>query len=113
MSHVYHDNLPGFHADTIWYDGCDECEDRASRLPASLSSLDHQNFRQAWADMLAEKWSGGLGTGRNLSNCDWKILNALYTFAVVMERATGTNPHDTLAAIDARFVQFATWEQRA
>lgn len=102
MTHDYHDGLPGFDAGNIWHDGCRECEVRAANILSGLTSLDHHNFRQAWADMLAAKWSGGEGLNRNVSACDWRLQSALYTIAVLMERATGADPRDTLAAIDAK-----------
>jgi hypothetical protein len=102
VSHVYHDALPGFDPGNIWHDGCPECEDRAADPLDGLSSLGYRNARQAWADMLAAKWSSGEGLSRNVSVCDTRLLNALYAIAVFLERATGGNPHDVLSAIDVR-----------
>lgn len=100
--HDHHDVLPGFDSGNILHDGCAECEHRAANPLDGLTALDHRKFRQAWADMLAAEWSGGEGLARNVSSCDWSLIGALYTIAVLMERAAGADPHDTLAAIDAK-----------
>lgn len=100
--HAPHDALPGYDPGNILHDGCEECEERAAAPLLGLTALDHRNFRQAWADMLAEKWSGGEGLSRNVSECDYRLMGALYTIAVLFERATGADPHHTLAVMDAR-----------
>lgn len=101
MMHALHERLPDFDPRNILHDGCDECEERAQKPLDGLTYLDHRNFRQAWADMLEAKWSGGKGLDRNVSRCDWLLMNALYTVAVLMERAAGADPRDTLTQIDA------------
>lgn len=100
--HAHHENLPGYDAGNIWHDGCTECEDRARDPLDGLTSLDHQNFRQAWSDMLDAKWSGGVGLTRCVSECDWRLLSALYAIAVLFEKATGQDPRDTLTQIRLR-----------
>lgn len=100
--HACHEALPGYDPGNIWHDGCEECEDRAASPFTSLHTLDHNSFRQAWADMLAAKWSGGEGLTRSVSACDRRLLSALYDIAVVLERAAGQDPRVTLVTIDAR-----------
>lgn len=99
MSHAHHEQLPGYDPGNLLHDGCPECEARAADMLHGLLHLDHNRVRQAWADMLAEKWSGGHGISRRVSVCDWKILNALYSIAVLLERGAGLDPHTILAAI--------------
>jgi hypothetical protein len=100
--HAYHDRLPGFDPGNVLHDGCQECEDRATSPLNGLLHLDHHRFRQAWADMLEEKWSGGSGLARKVSVCDQQLMSALYSIAVLLERAAGMDPHATLAAIDEK-----------
>ncbi|HTE60419.1 MAG TPA: hypothetical protein VK631_08700, partial [Solirubrobacteraceae bacterium] len=100
--HDFHERLPGYDERNILTDGCDECETRAANPLLGLTHLDHKNFRQAWADMLAAKWSGGEGLTRNVSRCDAQLMSALYTIAVLFERAAGQDPRVTLATIDAK-----------
>lgn len=103
--HRFHEGLPGHDPRNVLHDGCPECEARAADPLDGLCALDHRNFRQAWADMLDARWSGGLGLDRNVSTCDAKLHTALYTIAVLMERAADIDPRETLLLIDARTIE--------
>lgn len=100
--HALHERLPGYDPGSILHDHCEECEERAADALPGLTALDHNTFRQAWADMLAAKWSGGAGLTRRVSDCDYRLMNALYTVAVLLERAAGQDPRVTLEVIDER-----------
>lgn len=41
MSHVFHEELPGYDVRQIWYDGCDECEKRGADPVSFAFTLDH------------------------------------------------------------------------
>lgn len=46
-SHSYHNALQGY-PDCIYYDGCQECESRASRSDCGIAALDASTFLAAW-----------------------------------------------------------------
>ena len=104
MSHVYHEGLPGYDERSIWHDGCPECEQRAAAGFPSVHELDHGNRLRAWRLMRATKWSGGEGADHDVSICDHRLANALYSVAVFLERC-GIKPdevEDRLAAENER-----------
>jgi hypothetical protein len=39
MAHGPHRTLPGYDERQIWFDGCDECEQRGKSVPARLGPL--------------------------------------------------------------------------
>jgi hypothetical protein len=93
MSHIYHEDLPGYHPDQILHDGCPECEYRASRGSHGLTELDTESFARAWKR--AAQWNqGGLD---NVALAERSLLSALWAVQVQLERLgvpIGTLPVD-------------------
>jgi hypothetical protein len=83
MSHGIHSSNP----QTIWTDGCAECDEHAARLPRSIHDLDDRRRVQAWHYMRAYAWSGGNWEAETPSANDRKLFETLYTIAVFLERA--------------------------
>lgn len=75
--HAYHPGLPGYDERQIWFDGCEECEHRAERLPYSIASLDSETFDRALVRSLAfhEPDSTQLG---HVSAAETKLLDTIY-----------------------------------
>jgi hypothetical protein len=85
VSHGPHSSNP----QTIWTDGCPECDDHAARLPDSIHELDDRRRVQAWHYMRAWSWSGGHweAPAQAPSENDRKLFATLYTIGVFIERA--------------------------
>lgn len=96
MTHTRHDE----NTQTIWYDGCPECDKRAAQLPASLHELDDRNRVRAWHYMRAWSWTGGHWSAPAPSDNDQRLFAALYSLAVFLERA-GISP----AEFENRMIQ--------
>lgn len=77
--HTYHDVLPGFNAEHILHDGCEECEERGRDL--RLGALDGRNFERAWER--AVQWNT---EGLDVSNAEVPILRVLWDVILHLER---------------------------
>lgn len=85
MSHIYHNDLPGYHEDQVLHDGCPECEHRSASVDIALSYLDAQNFDRAWRR--AAEWRiDGLD---NLSHAEMPLLDALWGVQIQLQRRCG------------------------
>lgn len=70
--HTYHDDLPGFDAEHILHDGCEECEGRAADPLHGLLALDPPNLSLLFLRMEArERDERPPG-----SACDFKLMDA-------------------------------------
>lgn len=79
--HEYHDILPGFDPDQIWFDGCAECEERGATVYRGISALDHNNFARAWARAI--QWNTeGLS---NISYAERALLETLWAVHLQQE----------------------------
>lgn len=86
-SHAYHDILPGFDPDQIWYDGCQECEERGANVSHGIGTLDHNNFQRAW--LRAIEWnSRGLA---NISGAERELLETLWAVYCQQDTARRLN----------------------
>lgn len=81
-SHIRHDE----NTQTIWYDGCPECDARAAGLPATLHELDDRNRIRAWHYMRAWSWTGGRWSAPRPSLNDQHLFATLYSIGVFLER---------------------------
>ena len=84
MTHAYHETLPGYDAQQILHDGCEECEQRGRTVPTSIVMLDEDRFRAAWERAAA--WNRDQEVG-HISEAERPLLNAIWTFQLMFERA--------------------------
>lgn len=98
MSHGVHDGPAGM----VLFDGCAECKERAADPLHALLHMDQHNALKMWRLMRAERWSGGEGAGREVSECEGIVLEATYRIAVYLERNVGLKPETIEAAMEAR-----------
>lgn len=105
--HTYHDNLPGFDANNVLHDGCDECEARAMNpMGVGIPHLDHNNRLKLWRDMIGYHFTADRDQ-RQFSACDRTLMDAMYLIAVFMQRA-GFQPDEIekrMAETNARLDQ--------
>lgn len=81
--HAYHEKLPNYHPDQIWFDGCAECEERGHVVYRGISQLDHNNFARAWARAI--EWNT---TGlTNVSHAERELLETLWAVHLHQETA--------------------------
>lgn len=85
MTHNHHESLPGYEPGQIWYDGCEECEQRAARLPESIGDLDGEQFRAAW-QRAGELQTDGIP---DASEAELGLLRTLAMVQVQLERHRG------------------------
>jgi hypothetical protein len=91
MSHDYHDTL-GCPEDTIFYDGCEECEDRAKWGLAGLLTQDIDRVEAIWRRMLTNEGREADAIGRYgvdggyRTDAEARIGKELYLLAVLLER---------------------------
>lgn len=86
--HAYHDNLAGFDQRNVLHDGCEECEQRAADpLGQGLPALDHKNRLKLWHDLRAYRFGSVDQDGRNISRCDLRLIDCMYSIACFLERA--------------------------
>lgn len=78
MSHDYHGDLKG----VVLRDGCEECEDRASRLDGLASLDDHDLWTLANMAHLER-----LGTPLTLSNADHRAIDNLRLMGRIVFRS--------------------------
>lgn len=82
MSHDYHRGP----ADSILYDGCEECDSRAANPLNGLCQLDGERFPRLWERMLAvEDADSDTYRSRN----EAKLGHALNTIRILLERHPG------------------------
>ena len=85
MSHAYHDDLAGYDARQIWYDGCPECEGRSQSLPLTITHLDNKNFRRAWKR--AADWNMDEDIGL-VSKAEMPLLEYLWSMQIILQRTS-------------------------
>lgn len=80
MSHDYHEGLPGFDAEHVLHDGCQECEGRTGL--GGLLQLDPQNLNLIYLRALDRR------DGRRVagSNCDFALMNVCEQVSTLLER---------------------------
>jgi hypothetical protein len=85
MTHAYHDALRGYDDRQIWYDDCEECEERGQQLPYSLGMLDNERFARAW--QRADDWNHDRFevTGR-ISIAERPLLETLWAMQIAFQR---------------------------
>ena len=89
MSHDYHDRSR--FPDTIIFDGCRECDERAAVPIVALLNLDSENYQALRERMWAMEFSGTRDTYRSANEA--RVGSLLYYIAVLEERhgAAGRN----------------------
>lgn len=84
--HAYHDELPGYHPDQIWHDGCGECEERGAVVYRGIAQLDHGNFARAW--QRAVRWNNlGSVVDMHISQAERALLETLWAVHCQQEAA--------------------------
>lgn len=83
--HAYHDILPGFDPDQIWYDGCQECESRSTTIYRGIGTLDSNNYRRAKARAI--EWNTNHQHDLNISRAEAPLLETLWAIHCQEERA--------------------------
>lgn len=82
MSHDWHEKLPGYSEAQVLHDGCAECEYRATLDDHGLSSLDTDNFAQAWARAAAFTKTGL----PDMADAERPLLSMLSSMQIQFER---------------------------
>jgi hypothetical protein len=81
MSHDFHERLPGYSPGQVLYDGCAECESRASRADRGIGSLDAERFTRAWSR--AHRWqTSGL---TDISDAETGLLAVLGSVQIKLD----------------------------
>lgn len=90
MSHAPHDPATG----SFLYDDCPECDARAAEPLHAIQHLDGVSLARAWRAMRAVRWSHPAESwDLPLSGNDVRLLNALYSIGVVLQRC-GIEPEE-------------------
>lgn len=87
MSHVYHEELPGFHEGQLLIDGCPECEARGADIRLALDHLDAERFERAW--QRASTFNNGETEHElvgQISHAERPLLDVLWAIIVQYER---------------------------
>lgn len=108
-SHVYHGDLGP--EGTIFYDGCEECEERAAQGIQGLLTQDPERVEAIWRRMLVTEGHGqgveDVGRypvkGGYMSNAEARVGRSLYYLAVLYERAGDKSAWETCRFIPAPF----------
>lgn len=82
MTHNHHEELPGYSANQLLKDSCDECEYRGKHIDIAILSLDIEHFEYAWK-RAAELGRNGLKDG---SYAELPMLKTLWAVQVQFER---------------------------
>ena len=89
MMHAHHETLPNYNSNAILHEGCEECESRAGL--DGLLQLDWKNSQLAVRRAIA--WNRyGL---RDTNAVEIKLLRAVWTMLVFLERNTTLDPIDS------------------
>lgn len=70
MSHVYHEELPGYSAEQILHDGCPECEHRGKHPFDAVAHLDTTSFRR----LLVRSGMFDNGKLDDVADCEVELL---------------------------------------
>jgi hypothetical protein len=82
--HAYHEQLPGYHPDQIWHDGCAECEARGSVVYRGIGQLDHRNWARAW--QRAIDWNSK-PDDLHISHAEMALLETLWAVYIKQDAA--------------------------
>lgn len=104
MSHADHLHLPGAHPGMLLFDGCRECERRATDPLTAILHLDEDRQLLAWRLMRAVKWSTGDGIDRPISQCERALIGAMYSIGVWLERG-GISPDEVERKFETRMLE--------
>lgn len=81
--HAYHEQLPGYHPDQIWHDGCGECEERGATVYRGIGHLDQDNFARAW--QRAIDWNIGDRIDLHIAEAERVLLETLWAVRCQLE----------------------------
>jgi hypothetical protein len=95
MTHVVHEELPGFKEDQVLVDGCPECEARGADPARAVQQLDPVRFQAAWGR--AGAWGRERLDGRT-SAAERPLLQLLFAVQLQFERLGMTDTFGLIAA---------------